>query len=167
MSTPPIEVPEEFVVKDPFSMIGLTDKTKVIEFFGLISRIEYAVMLLGFTHPKKDEMSVDWIEFAKSMDGKLTALELTEVTSSVDYLAGNPPLTLLKTVEWVHRGYKGDLSVDTLAILGAKDVRNNLFHGIKYNNPDHARNNELLVAAIVVLTACLRANSELNAYFNT
>lgn len=167
MSTPPIEVPDEFVVKDPFTMLEGTDKTKIIEFFGLISRMEYAVTLTGYKNTRSKQMKVDWMGFAKAMNGKLINLGSLSVSYAIHYLVTNPPKEFLSDMTWGTRNYDTDLSIDARAILAAKDVRNNLFHGMKYENPERHRNNELLAAAITVFKACINADNELKIYFNS
>lgn len=167
MSIPPIEVSEILVVEDPFTMLEGTDKYKVIEFFGLISRMEYAVTLTGYKNSQSRQMKVDWMSFAKAMDGKLIGLNLLEVGYAINYLVNNPPKEFRTDMTWRERNYDAVVSIDAKAILAAKDVRNNLFHGFKYENPERQRNNELLDAAILVFKACLYANSELRIYFNS
>lgn len=157
-----------FDFKDPFSLLGVIDAKNVIAFFGLISRVEYAAMVQGFVNGGAGQrMKVDWLKFAKSMNGKLLALGSEKVTQSVNYLRIEPPLQYMNTAKWEHRVYEAGLVPDAFAILAAKDVRNNLFHGIKLNNPEHARNNDLIEAASVVFRGCLMACPELNAYYNS
>lgn len=159
---------DSFAFNDPFSLLGNIDSANVIAFFGLISRIEYAVMVQGFVDNRAGQrMNINWIAFAESMKNKLLALGSEKVNQSVRYLCVEPPLQYMNTAEWKKRNYKHGLALDSLAILAAKDVRNNLFHGIKLNNPEHARNNELIEAAIVVFRGCLMACPELNVYYNS
>lgn len=159
---------DSFAFNDPYTLLGEINPDKVIAFFGLISRIEYAVMVQGYVDNRPGKrMNVDWLAFAKSMNGKLLALGSETVNTSVRYLCVEPPLQYMNTAEWKKRIYHPGLSLDSLAIMAAKDVRNNLFHGIKLNNPEHARNNILIEKASNVFRGCLMACSDLNSYYNS
>ncbi|HDW1387290.1 TPA: hypothetical protein RK250_000838 [Klebsiella oxytoca] len=157
---------DAFDFKDPFTLLDGIDSDKVIAFFGLISRIEYALLLIGHVSAKTKWLQADWVGFAESMSGKLLSQGSKKLQESVEYLSKYPPKQYLAIYKWEPRNYKDGLSADSLAILAAKDVRHNLFHGLKLSNPDLPRNNELIEAAYIVLRGCLMANPRLNDFYS-
>ncbi|HBW1386498.1 TPA: hypothetical protein MEH29_004460 [Klebsiella pneumoniae] len=157
---------DEFEFKCPYTLLGDINAKKVIEFSGLIARIEYALLLTGHVSKKTAWLQADWVGFAESMSGKLLSQGSKKLQESVKLLSEEPPNQYLANYNWEPRAYKKGLSADSLAILAAKDVRNNLFHGIKFNNPDLHRNNDLIDAAYIVLRGCLMANVQLNEFYS-
>lgn len=142
------------------------DQQSAMQFFAVFSRFEFALKTSGFARNNRGAADVAWKGYSQAIDQATQGMvHDTVVQAAVDFLCQQPPKR--QVVEERHgRPYakypdavrpaepKTDLST---ALLIAKDVRNNLFHGGKLMNEqtDPDRNRNLIRHSLVVLAAAL------------
>jgi hypothetical protein len=143
----------DLLPKDYLSM----RRENAAEFFFVFSRFEYALKLGGFAraqNPQKPQLEPDWEAFALSMRQMPVARD-SDLYKAIRYLCSQPPQVQTGATTWVNRPLGGVVDAER-AIFAAVRVRNNLFHGGKHFGPAaEGRDNELVGAAMVVLSACL------------
>ena len=136
-------------------------------FFREFARCEYALKAVGLRKRKKDQQNhhnpeADWEAFAGEVQPILEAGPSTELNAAVQYYLQHPPKRQIVT--------NGELDWDNilpnhqnqaqLVLLLICRVRNNLFHGGKFNGHWFApqRSNELMEHALVILRACIASH---------
>jgi len=112
-------------------------------FFHLFFMFEYALKANNFTkrdrHRNKVIVGVDWRDFAQNNPDLLNnELEQNErVTPSIEYLLANPPKVQAMDdngrMEWVDNEIREGTSAEVELCIHICQVRNNLFHGGKFN----------------------------------
>ncbi len=134
-----------------------TDRDRVLRFFVLFARFEYALKRTRFLRDT-ERAQPDWNSFTAAATGKLHAGPETELARAIDYLTEHPPLqqrVVTGRLEWLPAQARGG-SVEARLVEHVKAVRNNLFHGGKFPTApikELARDRALLDASITVLEA--------------
>jgi hypothetical protein len=134
--------------------------------FHKFARIEYALKAAGF-HYGEGEAKPNWDKFASSVNG---ALERdSAITEAIEYMIKNPPKKqMIRNQLLVWEVPTPNASKIHEIILCVRRVRNNLFHGGKFNGywfkPE--RSEELLLHSLSILDACLRASPDLKKAFD-
>jgi hypothetical protein len=137
-----------------------------IELFQKFARIEYALKATGF-HKGEGDAKPDWDKFASSVSDVLE--KDTAIAAAIEYMGKKPPKKQVirnQLLEW------GDPTPNTNktreVIKCVRRVRNNLFHGGKFNNHWFApeRSEKLLSHSLSILEACLRASPDLKKAFD-
>ena len=140
------------------------DRDLVLEFFLRFSRFEFALKVSGYADGDTTRVSPAWDRFARDIAEMFDKGRTPDLQSACEYYLLNPPMKQVLangTLSW-----STDLPVEPnreveLLIGLVRRVRNNLFHGGKYNAELHeetARKEELLRGAIEILGECLRAS---------
>jgi len=144
---------------------------RVADFFCKFARIEFALKAIGFYKLCNDheyDAKPDWDRFAtqfcQQIDGD------PELAEAFRYFSERPPKKYVvrnKQLNWkevVPNANKAKHLIDCL-----KRVRNNLFHGDKFNGnySMNERDDALICHGLSVLDACLRASQELSDAFYT
>lgn len=136
------------------------------ELFQTFARVEYSLKASGF-HNGDGKAEASWDKFANSIDGKLEADPKSR--DAVAYMQASPPkkqMIVSGLLEWQPVSPNPNLTKELL--LCVRRVRNNLFHGGKFNGhwfaPD--RSEELLKHSLSILESCLRASTDLNDAYN-
>ena len=104
------------------------------EFFREFARFEYALKATGF-HKGEGLAKADWREFALSVEEHFKTPKSDELSVAVEFLEEEPPMKqVIKSgkLEWESSKPSTDSRVDRLLIY-VRRVRNNLFHGGKFN----------------------------------
>ncbi len=133
------------------------------DFFRLFSRFEYALKANGYLVPNRNDATPDWERFATEIHDAFSHLEDGDVKKAVAFLLAEPPKKQVNKdgqIEW-------DLSPPRsknethLVLLYVRRVRNNLFHGGKFNGKWFApeRSGPLIEASVKILRACLGLSS--------
>lgn len=138
-----------------------------IELFRRFARMEYALKAAGF-HNGDGKAEANWDKFGCEIKGKLEADP--EITDAVDYMTKSPPKKQIVhngQLEWESPTPNASKTHELL--LCVRRVRNNLFHGGKFNGHWFApeRSEELLRHSLKILDACLRASPKLNEAFES
>lgn len=134
-------------------------------FLKKFARVECALKASGF-HNGEGTAVANWDKFAQSI-GNLLEND-SQLSDAIDYISKNPPKKQVIN--------NGILSWDTPTVhahkthellLCVRRVRNNLFHGGKFNGHWFApqRSKELIEHSLSILEGCLRSSTALkNAY---
>lgn len=146
------------------------DRELVLEFFLVFSRIEFSLKLAGFVTGGENSVSPDWGGFIRKVSETFILGDDEEVATAIYYYIGHPPQKqVLKngSLDWMPVPRQGSSDIEDV-LMSVRRVRNNLFHGGKYNAEDHqevARNEELLRQGILILKSVIREiPSVLEAY---
>lgn len=136
------------------------------EFFKKFARCEFALKDGGFHKKQKTDAEPDWRSFAISIEDTLSEDELEkpeseELKKAVYYILEHPPKKQVienDKLKWRDANPSTDSRAD-LILIHVRRVRNNLFHGGKFNGiwfePDRS---ELLIKhSAIILDACFRA----------
>jgi hypothetical protein len=143
------------------------DQQLLLEFFLVFSRFEYALKASGFhkRHPPNPphypRAEPDWDCFAARLRDKFDPNSTIKLKQACEYLLDSPPnqqVILQDAVAWetpVRPNGEGDIQ---FLLRMVRCVRNNLFHGGKFNidvHEDTARTEALLRSSLTVLAGCL------------
>ena len=136
------------------------DHELLFEFFVTFARFEFALKSSGFVTGDDREAKPEWDGFGQSLDLE-KARQDPEFAAAHDYLWLNPPARQVLGaggLAWDASVPFGKLErMDELLKL-VRRVRNNLFHGGKFNDEVHSgpgRDKLLLQHSIVILHRCL------------
>lgn len=151
------------------------DKNKLdtlsFDFFKLFSRFEYSLKAASF-HCGEGNANPNWTTFAQNIHMNFQALTETEDTlvKAKDYILTNTPKKQViqdGNIAWSNTPPRHENDTDLL-FLYVRRVRNNLFHGGKFNGKWFApqRSEELLNSSIIVLEHALKMNKSVEKAFN-
>lgn len=142
----------------------------VLDFFLVLSRMEFALKISGFTVPNTTEAKPNWDRFSDSIKNNYLEESNAQFIQAVSYYIENPPAKqVIKNgkLDWEYTALN-NLSKIEIALLLVRRVRNNLFHGGKYNmqmNEETARNELLLNHGITIIRACLEYNQQVKSAY--
>ena len=133
------------------------------EFFREFARCEYCLKVVGLRDPSRRDPTADWGAFATDVRTTLETPSLTELKAAVQYFADHPPKKQIQQASgllgWsdVLPSHKHQAEL-TLRLVCR--VRNNLFHGGKFNGHwfEPQRSEDLLRHALVILNACIESH---------
>lgn len=166
-------ISKEFIEKFD-KTIKIEHKDIIIEFFITFSRFEYTLKSTGFLKKNTNKAEPNWEEFVKSIRPQFEQSEREErLIKAIDYLEKNPPKTqsiLTGQLKWEERQFDENIPlINKLSIL-IRGVRNNLFHGGKYQTSyekDVVRDYDLLKSSLIVLNYWLVLNDAVTERFLT
>lgn len=130
-----------------------------VELFRIFSRTEYALKASGF-HNGPGDAKADWSAFARELTYFVESPPTGEVRESIAYMLGNPPnkqiINADGTLQWNSSIPKGNNISENLFVF-VRRVRNNLFHGGKFNDRwlSPTRSELLIRHCLVILVACI------------
>lgn len=133
--------------------------------FKKFARIEYALKAAGFHHGE-GEAKPNWDSFASSVSGKLE--NDPAISAAIEYMSKRPPKKQViqnSLIKWEYPPHNTNITHEILQCV--RRVRNNLFHGGKFNYNWFApeRSKKLILHSINILDACLRASPTLKEAF--
>ena len=143
----------------------------VLDFFLVLSRMEFALKLAGYAKGDEKNVSPDWIKFGKDISLSFDSKADQTVSKALQYYLSIPPdKQVLKDgrLDWVSAVPTDETEIERTLIL-IRRVRNNLFHGGKYNAQAHsetARNEELLKMGICVLKQAMQILPNVQAAYD-
>jgi hypothetical protein len=128
------------------------------EFFRVFSRTEYALKASGFNNGD-GVAEANWTKFAVAVETFLRNPSAPEVQEAIDYILNEPPKKQFIAnglMEWRDVVPSTNSQADTL-FQYIRRIRNNLFHGGKFNGRWFApeRSERLMRAGLVVLNAAV------------
>ena len=152
--------------------ITVEGQNLITEFFITFSRFECALKESGFATGNGQHVNPNWDSFTQNIS---TSFENSEknvtVKNAIEYLSNNPPrIQNLENglLSWRGRIFQNnDPTINKLS-LSIRDIRNNLFHGGKFNGnyeEDVSRNFILLKHSIVILNHWLNLNNNVKQNF--
>ncbi|SQD77603.1 hypothetical protein [Moritella yayanosii] len=141
---------------------------KAYEFFKLFARIEYSLKASGF-HCGNGNATANWENFALSIDEKFTSVTVESFKEAVKYIKEHPPKKQIisdGSIEWLTIPPQSKCEAD-LILLYIRRVRNNLFHGGKFNGHwfEPERSEELITHSIVILHKAISLSVNVKAAF--
>ena len=156
----------------------MINRELLLDFFLTFSRFEYALKNSGFfiKHPDRPKSpqpaEPDWDSFAVSLRTVFDSTKSVELKEACRYLVESPPnkqviVNGAPAWETVARDQVTDFAFEFL-LRAVRIVRNNLFHGGKYNIELHEtteRTEKLLHSTLVVLRECLRLAPNVQSAF--
>lgn len=144
----------------------LTELAK--ELFRTFARFEFALKEAGF-HTGEGDASPHWRNFALSIDAVLEEQATPELAAAIEYILEEPPhkqVVRNGALTWELAPPQTDSRAD-LVLLYVRRVRNNLFHGGKFNGHwfDPDRSESLMTSSLVILNAALAASQPVGQAF--
>jgi len=137
------------------------DRELLLEFFLRFSRVEFALKASGFALGDVEGVRPNWNGFAISLRGKFHKTANPELLQVCDFVLNDPPRRQVLVdgrLAWNTQAQAvGEADVEFL-IKMVRSVRNNLFHGGKYNialHEDTARSEALLRNCLIILEECV------------
>lgn len=133
--------------------------------FREFARFEYSLKVVGF-HNGDGDAKPNWRSFAKAIPVLFNEIEDNELKIAVNYFRQNPPRKQIieaGQLDWDDTEPQTDLEIDRILIY-VRRVRNNLFHGGKFNGRWFApqRSEQLLSHSLTILKACREASPDVN-----
>lgn len=131
------------------------------EFFRTFSRMEYALKAAGFLVRNQRKAEADWGRFALEVEAALASSEPAEIQGAITFVLTEPPkkqVNVNNFIEWDTTPPDAANRAELLLRYVCR-VRNNLFHGGKFNGHwfQPERSGELLHASLIILDACRKA----------
>lgn len=134
------------------------------EMFRRYSRMEYALKAAGYLRHLNGDAQADWVKLATEIDDAFLAARDNDpaLKEAVHYLLNHPPKKQI--VEEGVLGWSDNIPTsDTetgVILLCVSRVRNNLFHGGKFNGRwfDPERSIELLPKCLLILDTVLNVS---------
>ena len=126
--------------------------------FQLFSRVEYALKASGF-HTGEGPAEANWRDFALVIEDLIANPDSHELREAIDFIFNAPPKKQIiadGVIQWVVSEPQTDSRADKLLVY-VRRVRNNLFHGGKFNGHwfESERSEPLLRHSLTILIACV------------
>jgi hypothetical protein len=151
--------------------ITIEGQTLMLDFFITFSRFECALKTSNFVNGDAKNVLPNWDAFITSIRPTFNKDKNAQLVQAVDYLLQHPPKIQMidnGQLGWRERLFNlNDPEINKLS-LSIRDIRNNLFHGGKFNGKyqaDISRNYILLKNAIIVLNDWLSLNEQVKHNF--
>ncbi len=133
------------------------------EFFREFSRCEYCLKAVGLRETNRKDPTADWGAFSTEVATVLETPDTLQLKEAIVYYLSNPPKKQVVDDDG-YLGWKESIpdhqNQAELILRLVCRVRNNLFHGGKFNGHwfEPQRSEELLKHALIILSACVRAH---------
>ena len=143
----------------------------VLEFFLVLSRMEFALKVSGFATGTENSVTPDWDGYARKIGDTFSKEVSAELLEASNYYLNTPPQKqVLRNggLAWSSTMPTNSAEIDVLLML-VRRVRNNLFHGGKYNaqaRNETARNESLLRYGITILEASMTLVPKVKAAYS-
>ena len=129
-------------------------------FFHAFSRAEYALKASGFNNGD-GPAEANWKSFASSVEVLIANAALPELKEAIDFFLNSPPkkqVIINGVIQWDVSEPQTNSKADKLLIY-VRRVRNNLFHGGKFNGRwfEPERSELLLRHGLTILRACVES----------
>lgn len=142
------------------------DEKLVINFFFYFSRFEHALKIKDFKKldgRQRYIIGADWPTFIETLHIPYPSGS-TLLNDAVDFICNNPVKRQKADLSWETATPIAPVSFSS-ALNEVPKIRNNLFHGGKYNRPDKDRDTKLLAYSIVLIKICLHNDQDLYREF--
>ena len=146
------------------------DRELILQFFLVLSRMEFALKVSGFATGTENSVKPDWDGYARRIRDTFSKRETPDLLEASNYYLNTPPQKqVLRNggLAWSSTMPTNSAEIDVLLML-VRRVRNNLFHGGKYNSQAHdetARNESLLRYGITILEASMTLVPDVKAAY--
>lgn len=140
------------------------------EMFRTFARFEYALKAAGF-HKGDGAAEPNWRLFAESLSAVFDDPCTLDLKEAVQYILDHPPKKQIVdagNLAWSEAAPSTNLRSD-LALTYVRRVRNNLFHGGKFNGRwfEPQRSELLLRHCLTILHTCLKASDDVRRAFHS
>lgn len=131
------------------------------QFFKEFSRCEYCLKAVGFRHQSRGAKA-NWNTFAATLTEVFEKPPTNEFKAAIEKFLSKPPkkqVVVDEHLDWDETLPEAKSKAELVLLLVCR-VRNNLFHGGKFNGRwfEPERSNELLSASLTILDTCVRAS---------
>lgn len=138
-------------------------------FFQIFSRTEYSLKVAGYNYGD-GEAKVNWQKFARKVEDLIAHPTSPELKEAVDFIFDAPPKKQIMVdgfIQWKVVEPNTQSRADKL-LQYVRRVRNNLFHGGKFNDHWFApeRGEPLLRYSLVILSAVVEAIPEVREAYH-
>lgn len=128
--------------------------------FHAFSRTEYALKAAGYNNGD-GAAEANWRKFALEVDGLIANPTTKDLREAIDFFFNAPPkkqVIVGGVIQWEISEPTTNSQADKLLIY-VRRVRNNLFHGGKFNGHwfEPERSEPLLRHSLTILTACVES----------
>ncbi|WP_298221152.1 hypothetical protein [Flavobacterium sp.] len=150
--------------------ITIEGQALIIDFFITFSRFECALKASNFVNGDEDRVTANWDTFIANIRPDFNKNINAQLTQAVDYLIQQPPKIQMidnGQLGWRNRNFNDLQEINRLS-LSIRDIRNNLFHGGKFNGnyqEDISRNFILLKNSMIILNEWLNLNEQVKHNF--
>lgn len=139
------------------------------EFFMEFARYEYCLKMSGLT-PGDGDAKADWDRYATEVEKIIVSPDNTELASAIDYILTYPPKKQIVrdgVLVWDDRPAQSRNKAQQVFLL-IRRIRNNLFHGGKFNNRwfEPERSELLMQHAMTILKACALSHAGVSEAYN-
>lgn len=152
--------------------ITVEGQSLINEFFVTFSRFECALKASGFATGDNERVNPNWDAFTASIRNSFENGEKSEsIKTSINYLESHPPRIqnfINGQLGWRERVFQPNDPLINRISLSIRDIRNNLFHGGKFNGnyqEDVSRNFLLLNHSIEILNFWLKLSDPVRQRF--
>ena len=152
--------------------IELEGRMLVFEFFIAFSRFECALLnTIEFATRHNNKTVPNWDKFISTIKDSFNQNRTNELNKAIEYIITNPPkIHQLENDQlvWLPRNINHNTPLITQLSLHIRTIRNNLFHGGKFNGvyePDVSRNYRLIRSSLIILNEWLSLNESVKNKF--
>lgn len=137
-----------------------------VAFFQEFARTEYALKASGWIRAgRNDDAHPDWDRFAREVGDRVLATLRHRGSYAADYILNHPPRKQVVRngqLEWADSPLLDRTDKERLLLL-VRRIRNNLFHGGKFNGRwfQPERSHELISNGLDILHACRQSDPRL------
>jgi len=144
----------------------------VLEFFVTFSRVECALKSsIKFAQISRKKVEPNWDKFISSISERFDKTANEKLKSAVDFLLQEPPK--VQTIRednlvWIDREFSQGVPELHKISFHIRDIRNNLFHGGKFNGnyqPDISRNYRLIKSALIIINQLIILDNDIRENF--
>ena len=135
-------------------------------FFREFARCEYCLKAVGLREPKRRDPTADWGAFASQVQAVFAKPPSQQVAKAIRYYTEHPPKKQVvrgTLLDWddIQPDHKNQAE---LVLRLVCRVRNNLFHGGKFNGHwfEPQRSEELILHALCILEAVVAAHPQVH-----
>jgi len=139
------------------------------ELFHVFSRTEYSLKAASFNNGD-GAAEANWRKFALAVENLISNPNSQQLKDAIDFILNKPPKKQVirnGVIEWEKSEPTTDSQADKLLIY-VRRVRNNLFHGGKFNGHWFApeRSEALIRSSLVILTSCVEFESNVRSAYH-
>lgn len=141
------------------------------EFFIIFSRFEYALKACNYISGN-DRIRPNWDKYVGTISDKFKPDKNEILSEAVKYIIENPPKVQAindQTIIWNNRNSDDNTPLVNRLRLHISDIRNNLFHGGKFNgtfSPENSRDFKLLKSCVIILNDWLEISPDIRNQFS-
>ncbi|MBK5016684.1 hypothetical protein [Pantoea sp. S62] len=140
------------------------------EFFTEFARYEFFLKITGLTQGEGDAKA-NWDRYALEVEEIIASPDTAELKDAIDYILTHPPKKQIvrnRVLLWDERPVQGRSKAQQVFLL-IRRIRNNLFHGGKFNSHwfEPERSELLMQHALIILKICARNHAGVSVAYNS